>query len=163
MKEGEPIYEEQLSFDEMVLGIREGKFFKGRLNTSRVNIAESTVLVDGLTDDLLVLGLKDQNRALNGDIVCLEILPEASWVRHFKESDPQNVVDKQVALQALEDNDDGINPVEEAEEQGQASKEKITLMQKINSEKERRVTAKVRGVIKPMNKTYGGSILKNKD
>jgi hypothetical protein len=43
MREGEPIYEEHLSFDEMVLGIREGKFFKGRLNVSRVNIAEGTV------------------------------------------------------------------------------------------------------------------------
>lgn len=36
-------------------------------------------------------------------------------------------------------------------------------MQKINSEKDRRVTAKVLGIIKPMNKTYGGSILKEKD
>jgi hypothetical protein len=36
-------------------------------------------------------------------------------------------------------------------------------MQRINSEKERRVTAKVRGIVKPMNKTYGGSILKRQD
>lgn len=36
-------------------------------------------------------------------------------------------------------------------------------MNKINKEKERRVTAKVRGVIKKMNKTYGGSILNIKD
>lgn len=36
-------------------------------------------------------------------------------------------------------------------------------MQKINSEKERRVTAKIRGIIKPMNKTYGGSILSMQD
>ncbi len=43
MREAAPLYEEHLSFDEMVLGIREGKFFKGRLNVSRVNIAESTV------------------------------------------------------------------------------------------------------------------------
>jgi hypothetical protein len=43
----------------MVLGIREGKFFKGRINVSRVNIAEATVIVEGLNDDLLVLGIKN--------------------------------------------------------------------------------------------------------
>jgi hypothetical protein len=36
-------------------------------------------------------------------------------------------------------------------------------MQKINNEKERRVTAKITGIIKPNNKTYGGSILKMED
>jgi len=36
-------------------------------------------------------------------------------------------------------------------------------MQRINNEKERRVTGKIIGIIKPMNKTYGGSILKYHD
>ena len=40
----------------MVLGIREGKFFKGRINVSRVNIEEATVMVEGLNDDILLLG-----------------------------------------------------------------------------------------------------------
>jgi hypothetical protein len=55
----------------MILGIREGKLFKGRLNISRMNILEATVKVDGLNDDVLVLGSKYQNRGLNADIVCL--------------------------------------------------------------------------------------------
>lgn len=36
-------------------------------------------------------------------------------------------------------------------------------MERINKEKDRRVTAKVVGVLKKMNKTYGGSILNFKD
>lgn len=71
VSKSQPLYEEHLSFDEMVLGIREGRFFKGRLNVSRVNIEEATVMVEGLNDDLLVLGSQFQNRGLNGDIVCL--------------------------------------------------------------------------------------------
>jgi hypothetical protein len=43
----------------MILGIREGKLFKGRLNISRMNFQEASVLVDGLNDDLLVLGAKN--------------------------------------------------------------------------------------------------------
>lgn len=105
VSKSQPLFEDHLSFDEMVLGIREGRFFKGRINISRVNIDESTVMVEGLTDDILVLGAPNQNRALNGDIVCLQILQDKEWVRHFKQSDPINIVDKQEQLQALEDND----------------------------------------------------------
>ena len=36
-------------------------------------------------------------------------------------------------------------------------------MEKINREKDRRVTAKVKGILKKMNKTYGGSILRIRD
>jgi hypothetical protein len=36
-------------------------------------------------------------------------------------------------------------------------------MEKINNEKERRVTGCVRGILKKMNKTYGGSIIKKED
>ena len=79
----------------MVLGIREGKFFKGRLNLSRVNLEEGTVLVEGLTDDILIMGMKNQNRALNGDIVCIQVMPERDWISNYKESDPINLIDNQ--------------------------------------------------------------------
>jgi hypothetical protein len=36
-------------------------------------------------------------------------------------------------------------------------------MMKINNEKVKRVTGKVKGILKKMNKTYGGSILNLKD
>lgn len=49
------------------------------------------------------------------------------------------------------------------EEQDKLEAENRTLMEKINNEKERRVTAKVKGILKKMNKTYGGSILRMKD
>ncbi len=38
-----PLYEDHISFEEMILGIREGKFFKGRLNISREDPNEATV------------------------------------------------------------------------------------------------------------------------
>ncbi len=52
---------------------------------------------------------------------------------------------------------------EEDEDDVPQSKEKISLMQKINNQKDRRVTATIKGVVKPMNKTYGGSILQAKE
>lgn len=152
---GEALYDEHLTFDEMVLGIREGKLFKGRLNVSRVNIEEATVTVEGLNDELLVLGARNLNRALNGDIVCLQVLPERDWIANFKESEMKSAIDKDVI--------DDESKSEEEDNEVPQSKEKISLMQKINGEKLRRVTAIVRGVIKPMNKTYGGSILQARE
>lgn len=71
-----PLYEEHLTFDQMMLGIKEGRYFQGRLNLSRVTLDEATVSITGLNQDLLVFNT-NQNRGLNGDIVCLEVLPES--------------------------------------------------------------------------------------
>lgn len=59
LSQSEPIYEDHITFEEMVLGIREGKFFKGRLNVSRVNLSEGSIMVEGLTDEIIVLGMKN--------------------------------------------------------------------------------------------------------
>jgi exosome complex exonuclease DIS3/RRP44 len=85
----------------MQLGIREGKYFKGRFMASRINNEEANALVDGLKDDLIIIGLKNQNRALNGDTVCVQVLPESEWIRNFKESDIINPIDKEDPDQAI--------------------------------------------------------------
>ena len=41
--------------------------------------------------------------------------------------------------------------------------ENTNLMEKINQEESRKITGKVRGVLKKLNKTYGGSIIKKED
>ena len=42
------LYEDHLNFDELVLGVKEGKFFQGRFNVSRLVASEATVKVSGL-------------------------------------------------------------------------------------------------------------------
>jgi hypothetical protein len=42
---GVDLFEEHLSFSEMILGIKQGLYFQGRLNVSRVNIQEASVSV----------------------------------------------------------------------------------------------------------------------
>ena len=69
----------------MLLGIKEGRYFQGRLNVSRLTLDEATVNVSGLKQELLVQSLVDQNRALNGDIVAIEVLPKAKWISNYKQ------------------------------------------------------------------------------
>lgn len=39
----------------------------------------------GLSQDLLIQSLEHQNRALNADIVAVEVLPKAQWIKDYKE------------------------------------------------------------------------------
>ena len=79
-----------------------------------------------------------------------------------------NLIEKE-GQQAIKDDNEGLDghandmAIDNAEEEARESKQKISIMDRINQETGRRVTAKVLGIIKPMNKTYGGSILKMQD
>ena len=140
--ESNNLYKQHIELSEMLLGIKEGRYFQGRLNVSRLALNEATVNVSGLKQELLVQSLGDQNRALNGDIVAIEVLPKAKWISNYKS----------VPLDFSLLNDEG--EVKEVD----APDVTTTLMQQINSTTSQ-VTAKVVGVIKKMVKTYGGSIL----
>lgn len=70
------LFEDHLSFEDMVIGVKEGRYFQGRLNVSRLVQSEAVVKVQGLANDILLTNVTDQNRALNGDIVCIEIHPD---------------------------------------------------------------------------------------
>ena len=85
MGEGDALnYREHLELSEMLLGIKEGRYFQGRLMVSRLTLEEATVSVSGLKQDLLVQSLQHQNRALNADIVAVEVLPRAQWIKNYK-------------------------------------------------------------------------------
>ena len=82
---GQVKYREHLELSELLLGIKKGRFFQGRLMVSRLTLEEATVSVSGLKQDLLIQSLEHQNRALNADIVAVEVLPKAQWIKDYKE------------------------------------------------------------------------------
>lgn len=146
LKSKDNFYEPHLSQADMLVGIREGRYFHGRLNVSRVTNTEATVSVSNMNKDLLIETPISMNRALNGDIVCVEILPEDQWSTSYRSGAPIDIIEKEedshVAELSLEDN----------------TTDK-TIVEKVNAEKKKKVTAKVRGIVKTMSKTYGGSLL----
>ena len=118
--EGALGFREHLDLSQLLLGIKEGRFFQGRLNVSRLTLDEATVNVSGLTEELLIQSQVQQNRALNADIVAVEVLPKAQWIKNYKQVPVDTCLDAD-AEAALPD-DDGIEkPAEET-----------TLMQQIN-------------------------------
>jgi hypothetical protein len=48
------LFESHLELSQILLGVKEGKYFQGRLNVSRLTLAEATINVQGLTQDILI-------------------------------------------------------------------------------------------------------------
>jgi len=93
MDESESLFRDHEDISQLILGIKEGRYFQGRLCVSRLNSDEASVNVIGLKNELLIQTTENQNRALNADFVALEVLPKSQWVKNFKAVMPDLVDD----------------------------------------------------------------------
>jgi exosome complex exonuclease DIS3/RRP44 len=75
------VYTEHLALSAITRGLKEGRLHQGALRVSRFNPYEGFVGSDAVGADILLSGPEDMNRALDGDIVAVELLPEAQWKR----------------------------------------------------------------------------------
>uniref|UniRef100_A0A1B0CGZ3 Protein DIS3 homolog n=2 Tax=Lutzomyia longipalpis TaxID=7200 RepID=A0A1B0CGZ3_LUTLO len=60
-------------------GIRSGQLLQGSFMRSRENYLEGYVNVEGMDKAILLQGREALNRAVDGDIVAVELFPEAEW------------------------------------------------------------------------------------
>ncbi|KAF8376338.1 dis-3 [Pristionchus pacificus] len=97
--DGKLLFEEHLSHEEIGRGLAEGKIKKAQFSVSRENYREGTVLIDGDTQ-WFVTG-KYTNRAVNGDTVGVELLPEHEWC-----APQRNLVLRDLEEATLKANDD---------------------------------------------------------
>ena len=83
----------------------------------------------------------------------MELLPRDNWVDNYKSSEPTN------ALFEAEEANDAVS----IEDKSNDGDKQVNLIELVNSEEKLQVTGKVRGVLKKLSKTYGGSVLKESD
>ncbi|KAJ3154528.1 exosome catalytic subunit dis3 [Geranomyces michiganensis] len=76
-------YPEHLSNSQITAGIRSGAFFQGQLSISPNNFLEGSVIatLDKEERTVMIVGRKDLNRGVHGDIVALQMLPSSEWKR----------------------------------------------------------------------------------
>ena len=74
-----PLYEKYWSLEKVSSGLKRGELVKGVLRINPRNYEFAWVTVAGLKRDVLLEGMLSRNRALNGDIVAMQILPEDNW------------------------------------------------------------------------------------
>lgn len=64
---------------EITAGLQRGVLHQGKLRVSRYNHTEAFVGSESLGDEVLIQGTLDMNRAVDGDIVAVELLPREQW------------------------------------------------------------------------------------
>ncbi|KAG1657968.1 hypothetical protein FOA52_004739, partial [Chlamydomonas sp. UWO 241] len=73
------VFDEHRSAADIQAGIKDGRYHQGALRVSRYNPFEGCVGSDSVGSDILVSGRIDMNRALDGDVVAVELLPQDQW------------------------------------------------------------------------------------
>ena len=75
------VFEAYLDANDIKEGLASGKLIKGGVRTSRYNPFEAHVMNEGTGEGVLLSGRAAMNRAIDGDLVAVEILPESQWIR----------------------------------------------------------------------------------
>uniref|UniRef100_A0A0K2TTP1 Protein DIS3 homolog n=1 Tax=Lepeophtheirus salmonis TaxID=72036 RepID=A0A0K2TTP1_LEPSM len=135
---GRCIFPEHLSFKDVNRGIKEGRLHQGTFYLSSTNYLEGTVNVDSMDKPILIQGLSEINRSVDGDSVAVQLFEKSQW------SAPSEVI--------LED--------EGADDQNEEEKENLDLLKKgvpkERKEEDLRPSGRVVGIIRRKWRQYCG-------
>ena len=88
------IFEEYWSKEKVSAALKRGEIYKGTLRISPKNYEMAWVSLREFKRDIVLLGMVPRNRALNGDIVAIEILPKEKWkIMHNEMNYHEDLVD----------------------------------------------------------------------
>ncbi|CAA0823316.1 ribonuclease II family protein, partial [Striga hermonthica] len=73
------IYSEHKPMSEITSGLHHGIYHQGKLRVNRYNPFEAYVGSESIGDEIIVYGRANMNRAFDGDIVVVELLPIDQW------------------------------------------------------------------------------------
>lgn len=74
-------YEKHLSIENLEAGVQKRKYYKGKIKMNQNNPKEAHIKVsEGTTKTIYISGRKNINRAIHGDVVCVEIISEGDKI-----------------------------------------------------------------------------------
>uniref|UniRef100_A0A3P9N1Q2 DIS3-like exonuclease 2 n=1 Tax=Poecilia reticulata TaxID=8081 RepID=A0A3P9N1Q2_POERE len=73
------VFESYMSLEEVSHGLKRGELYQGQLRINPKNYNEAFIPSPDDTRDIFLDGVVARNRALNGDIVVIQILPREQW------------------------------------------------------------------------------------
>jgi exosome complex exonuclease DIS3/RRP44 len=146
------LYPEYLTISRMMTGVKAGLMHQGIFNVSPYNYLEGSIKVPAFPKSLLVLGRENINRAVDGDVVVVELLPKEQWKQ------PSTKIIEEDALTKNEDADTDDRQDFVSDRERKALQEEVRKTHKSGSESQPQPTAKVVGVIKRNWRQYVGHI-----
>lgn len=73
------IYTEHKPMSEITSGLHRGIYHQGKLRVNRYNPFEAYVGSESIGEEIIIRGRSNMNRAFDGDIVAVELLPKDQW------------------------------------------------------------------------------------
>ena len=124
----------------MAAGVKAGELHQGHFNANQYNYLEGSVSVPAFTKPVLLIGRENMNRAVNGDVVVVDVFDEKEW-----KAPADEVVDQDATLK----NDDVEESAEDDEDEGdevRARESKVIQSEKRGLDKQ--PTGRIVGIIK---------------
>ena len=124
----------------MAAGVKAGELHQGHFNANQYNYLEGSVSVPAFPKPVLLIGRENMNRAVNGDVVVVEVFDEKEW-----KAPADEVVDQDATLK----NDDVEESAEDDEDEGdevRARESKVVQSEKRGLDKQ--PTGRIVGIIK---------------
>lgn len=153
-RDGKPelVYPEYYSLSKMNTGVKGGTLHQGIFNVSPYNYLEGSVHVPAFEKSLLVLGRDNGNRAVQGDIVVVEVLPRSQWKA------PSMKIIEEETLNKNENADVEDGEAIVTEQERRALQEEVRKTHGKNKEGRPQPTARVVGVMKRNWRQYVGHV-----
>ncbi|KAH6615035.1 hypothetical protein C7974DRAFT_343863 [Boeremia exigua] len=151
-KKPEVFYPDHFSMSKMMTGVKAGTMHQGIFNVSQYNYLEGSVHVPSFDKSLIILGRENSNRAVSGDVVVVEVLPQDQW----KAPSTKIVEEDTVAKNDNAEQEEGENVVNEREKR--ALQEEVKRAHGQSTEGKAQPTARVVGIIKRNWRQYVGHI-----
>ncbi|KAH8092215.1 RNB-domain-containing protein [Cristinia sonorae] len=143
------LYPEYLPSATVLAGIKASQLHQGHFNANQYNYLEGSVNVPAFEKPVLLLGRENMNRAINGDIVAVEVFPESEW-----KAPGDEVVDQETMLK----NDDAEDSEEDERDDDAAAKaEERRIVQAQNAKRlaaEKQPTGRIVGMVKRNWRSY---------
>ncbi|KAJ5297628.1 hypothetical protein PENANT_c005G03038 [Penicillium antarcticum] len=149
---GDLFYPEYFSMSKLTTGLRAGTLHQGIYNVSPYNYLEGSVKTSAFDKPLLILGRDNSNRAISGDSVVVEILPQDQWKM------PSTKIMDEEAVTRNDNPDSEENEAVVTEKERKALQEEVKKAHGKNAEGKPQPTAKVVGVIKRSWRQYVGHV-----
>ncbi|XP_078448448.1 ribonuclease II family protein [Wolffia australiana] len=94
------VYSEHKPMSEITQGLHRGIYHQGKLRVNRYNPFEAYVGSESIGDEIVIYGRSSMNRAFDGDIVAVELLPQDQWhdVKNLKIEEGSDDEDEDVHL-----------------------------------------------------------------
>ena len=145
-------YPDYYSLSKMKTGIKAGTLHQGMFNVSPYNYLEGSVHVPAFDKSLLILGRDNSNRAVQGDVVVVVVLPKSQWKA------PSTKIIEEESLNKNENADAEEGEAVVTEQERRALQEEVKKTHGNSIEGRPQPTARVVGVIKRNWRQYVGHI-----